>query len=260
MEPRPEDDYEGFAHDKWPTLPTEADVRQRMAKLAAQIEEITGGQVRVYLAFAYVSQKGNWSPTPPDQEENPEWSYKWRKPQPGMLLQAARDFGVNTPECIFVGDQDSDREAAESAGMAYRDSDELMAVDVTISYPKGWVVEWLRPYQRIGLKVEESFARFEAVVAEQAKWWRVGQVTFERLEGDGDEFAVSPPEHVSVVAGESLARMISDLFINREWLVYESAEEHVEALYGTRWQVTSAVMLEKVYGITIKEAQRLMNG
>jgi D-glycero-D-manno-heptose 1,7-bisphosphate phosphatase len=34
-----------------------------------------------------------------------------RKPQPGMLLQAAREFGLDLPRCYTVGDKASDLEA-----------------------------------------------------------------------------------------------------------------------------------------------------
>lgn len=236
--------------------PTETAVRERMAKLAGQIQQITGGEARVYLAFSYLSQKGNWSPVPEGQEDNPEWSQEWRKPNPGMLLQAAKDFGVDTSECTFVGDMDTDKAAAEAAGMAFEDADTLMAINITIGYPSAWVVEWLRPYMRIGLKVEESFARFEAMIAKEAKWWRVGQISFERFEGDGEEFSISPQEHTAVIDGETLSRMLNDIFINREWLVYESAEEHADALRGTRW--LSATTLVSVYGLEPKEAWRLV--
>jgi D-glycero-D-manno-heptose 1,7-bisphosphate phosphatase len=41
-----------------------------------------------------------------------------RKPQPGLLLQAAQDFGLNLSNCVFIGDSITDREAAQAAGCA----------------------------------------------------------------------------------------------------------------------------------------------
>ncbi|MGI9015080.1 MAG: D-glycero-alpha-D-manno-heptose-1,7-bisphosphate 7-phosphatase [Phycisphaerales bacterium] len=42
--------------------------------------------------------------------------HPWRKPQPGMLLQAARDLGLNLRECWMIGDQSRDIVAAHRAG------------------------------------------------------------------------------------------------------------------------------------------------
>ena len=41
-----------------------------------------------------------------------------RKPQPGMLLNAMREFGLMETECILVGDSPSDLEAADRAQMS----------------------------------------------------------------------------------------------------------------------------------------------
>lgn len=40
-----------------------------------------------------------------------------RKPQPGMLLRAARDFGLDLSRSVIVGDRDSDMEAGRRAGV-----------------------------------------------------------------------------------------------------------------------------------------------
>lgn len=40
-----------------------------------------------------------------------------RKPNPGMLLQAQKDFNLDMSECIFIGDKTSDMEAGISAGI-----------------------------------------------------------------------------------------------------------------------------------------------
>ena len=39
-----------------------------------------------------------------------------RKPKPGALLQAAKQFGLNLKDCFMVGDRWSDIEAGKSAG------------------------------------------------------------------------------------------------------------------------------------------------
>jgi len=40
-----------------------------------------------------------------------------RKPAPGMLLDAARDFGLNLAQTVFVGDSPTDIQAGHAAGV-----------------------------------------------------------------------------------------------------------------------------------------------
>jgi D-glycero-D-manno-heptose 1,7-bisphosphate phosphatase len=42
-----------------------------------------------------------------------------RKPNPGMLLQAVADFHITPQQAFFVGDKDTDHQAAENAGMDF---------------------------------------------------------------------------------------------------------------------------------------------
>jgi len=42
-----------------------------------------------------------------------------RKPAPAMILEIMRALGVSPSETLFVGDQESDRQAAESAGVRF---------------------------------------------------------------------------------------------------------------------------------------------
>lgn len=46
-------------------------------------------------------------------------SHEWRKPAPDMLLAIARHFNVNPANCLFVGDMETDRQAAAAAGMQF---------------------------------------------------------------------------------------------------------------------------------------------
>jgi histidinol phosphatase-like enzyme len=43
-----------------------------------------------------------------------------RKPAPGAILDALDRFQAQPQECLFVGDQDSDRLAAEAAEVPFR--------------------------------------------------------------------------------------------------------------------------------------------
>lgn len=51
----------------------------------------------------------------------------WRKPGGWMISQALLDYNVPASHVLFVGDMDSDREAAEAAGVRYSDAVEFFA-------------------------------------------------------------------------------------------------------------------------------------
>jgi D-glycero-D-manno-heptose 1,7-bisphosphate phosphatase len=40
-----------------------------------------------------------------------------RKPEPGMIIQAIKDFDLDISQCILIGDNDSDLEAGRRAGI-----------------------------------------------------------------------------------------------------------------------------------------------
>lgn len=40
-----------------------------------------------------------------------------RKPGPGMILQAVKDFDLNISDCILIGDKESDLQAGRNAGI-----------------------------------------------------------------------------------------------------------------------------------------------
>lgn len=42
--------------------------------------------------------------------------HPWRKPQPGMILQAAADMGLHLSQCWTIGDQPRDVQAGRAAG------------------------------------------------------------------------------------------------------------------------------------------------
>ncbi len=47
----------------------------------------------------------------------PDDACECRKPRPGLLLQAARELGLEPGETVVIGDKASDMEAARNAGM-----------------------------------------------------------------------------------------------------------------------------------------------
>ena len=46
--------------------------------------------------------------------------HPWRKPRPGMILQAAADLGLDLPRSALIGDRPGDIAAAEAAGIGLR--------------------------------------------------------------------------------------------------------------------------------------------
>lgn len=55
-----------------------------------------------------------------------------RKPKPGLLLQAAKEYGINLSESVCIGDSDSDVEAGKNAGCkTYKISESLSLLRIT---------------------------------------------------------------------------------------------------------------------------------
>ncbi len=52
-----------------------------------------------------------------------------RKPNPGMLLEALEEFGLTAAEAFYVGDMESDREAAANARMDFYPAAEFFSRD-----------------------------------------------------------------------------------------------------------------------------------
>ena len=88
-------------------------MRQWCSDIAHQI-----GADALYMAFAYRSKAGYWSPTPEGRHSDPSWRIDWRKPGPGMLLQAMQDFQSPPEQTVMVGDRESDAIAAQQAGIS----------------------------------------------------------------------------------------------------------------------------------------------
>lgn len=55
------------------------------------------------------------------EEGLPPWNIKSpdRKPEPGMLLKAAKKYRLDLKNCIMLGDQDSDMQAGAKAGVPH---------------------------------------------------------------------------------------------------------------------------------------------
>lgn len=93
---------------------SEADALATCGEIAARIG------ARLYISFAYQSQKGLWAPTPTQPLAPEFWAHEWRKPAPGMLLRAMADAGAEPGETLFIGDSPEDQQAAAAAGCYFQ--------------------------------------------------------------------------------------------------------------------------------------------
>lgn len=93
----------GVARGKY----TEADVDRVNQRISTLVHENGGGIIdRFY-----------YCPFHPDGTiEEYKREHPWRKPQPGMLLQAAKDLNLNLNDCWMIGDQERDVQAGNQAG------------------------------------------------------------------------------------------------------------------------------------------------
>jgi hypothetical protein len=83
-------------------------------------------------------------------------------------------------------------------------------------------------------------------------------VEFDYFDGDYADFTLDE-ESTAVLGREHIAWQIKDLDINRQWLVYESAEEHAEALANhSRCRYTVRADLMRLYGLSAAEASALV--
>lgn len=74
----------------------------------------------IFACYRYQSREGKWGPVPEGCEFQNEWQQDWRKPNPGMLIQAMKVLDCTPDETLMVGDSEEDRQAAANAGCAFQ--------------------------------------------------------------------------------------------------------------------------------------------
>src|SRR5262249_6662606 len=67
-----------------------------------------------------ITRVSHWPYRPLDGIGDHRRDHPWRKPKPGMLLQAASDLGLDPARCAILGDKMSDMEAGAAAGIGLR--------------------------------------------------------------------------------------------------------------------------------------------
>lgn len=106
---------QGFGRPE--TYPTQEDVESRLRELLKALN--AGEETAVYVAYGYQNRKGQWAPVPAEFRDVPTYSQSWRKPNPGMLLQAMQDAGARPDETVYIGDRPEDQAAALAAGIRF---------------------------------------------------------------------------------------------------------------------------------------------
>lgn len=93
-------------------------VYRKIGQVIAAFDGFFGTPVSVHVCFEHPKAKiERWKVDSPR-----------RKPGPGMIEEAMRAHAYeSTVDVIFVGDMDTDREAAEAAGVSYVDAEEFFA-------------------------------------------------------------------------------------------------------------------------------------
>jgi histidinol phosphatase-like enzyme len=112
--------------------PTEAEVLARLNVLTQALSSAAPTPVAIpfYVCFRFLSHSGQWTPAPPERADDPRWSKDWRKPAPGMLLQAMQDAHTLPDQTLMVGDSTDDENAALAAGCPFTWAKDFFAAPI----------------------------------------------------------------------------------------------------------------------------------
>jgi phosphoglycolate phosphatase-like HAD superfamily hydrolase len=109
-------------------FPSKEKILSRLDRLMEAIYNISKRKPSLYVAWIYEARNGsvyNLSGLIEDKIEIKKALY-WRKPGPGMILQALLDSCTMPADALVIGDDlDKDAGAAEAAGVAFRHASEL---------------------------------------------------------------------------------------------------------------------------------------
>ncbi len=142
----------------------EAAVEAVNQEMSRQLKELAG-------AYVDASYYCPYHPEAPVQEYRID--HEWRKPKPGMLKQAAADFGLDLAQSWMVGDQSRDIGAGAAAGcrtILLRDPDRSPAQDTDMSVPvsPSFVVRTLADAARIILREGKTLPHVQQAAAPSA--------------------------------------------------------------------------------------------
>lgn len=96
--------------DQYPTL---TEVETKYDKLGERM------RARVYMSLVYATRDGSMIAPRGVPLGDPRLNPYWRKPNPGMILQAMEDADVSAEQTLFVGDGKDDETAARAANVDF---------------------------------------------------------------------------------------------------------------------------------------------
>ena len=109
-------------------FPSEEKIRARLDELMKVIYGILGRKPSLYVAWVFRDKSGavyNLAGLIEDETKKRKALF-WRKPGPGMILQALLDSCTAPKDTLMIGDDlDKDAGAAEAAGVAFRHADDI---------------------------------------------------------------------------------------------------------------------------------------
>jgi len=79
----------------------------------ADFLQLTGWMIEEFLGYGITISKVYYCPHHPDITGPCDC----RKPNPGMIIRAVKEFNLDITECILIGDKESDIEAGRRAGI-----------------------------------------------------------------------------------------------------------------------------------------------
>lgn len=102
--------------------PTQEQVESRLESLATRLAPNRADEILKLAAYYYPAGYPLRKDTPNMQREHgPEW----RKPNPGMILEAMRLYRSRPSDTVMVGDSGDDRVAADNAGVRFIEAGEF---------------------------------------------------------------------------------------------------------------------------------------
>lgn len=249
-----------------PQTPDEAEAQ--INEVQKNVEDLIGRSVALYKCYAFVSSKGNIAPIPKVVQESmihglipSEWDINNRKPQPGMLLEAMADAGVEPHETLFIGDRDTDQEAAEMALCHFLHVDSILPSykdSIVVRYnPNILRVIYEEATQDNGTVADVSSPVVFEEMVESAlnRYYEIGKVELRR-DYNLDQMTpviTSESDDISESTLQSFERELFLLAIGLEWVTFSSADDHLAALeaakfthVGQKWINAQAIMFGRI--------------
>jgi phosphoglycolate phosphatase-like HAD superfamily hydrolase len=119
-----------YAYERWgranaAKYPTVEEIVERLKVLGERLPQLEAFYVSLHSGQENFPVPRDWRDRPVREERAGDlvvrlgWLAEWRKPAPGMLLQAIEGAGADRADALMVGDRDDDRLAAAAARVRF---------------------------------------------------------------------------------------------------------------------------------------------